>query len=129
MTNKIVVLVTCRSPQEARKIGRALVERSLAACANILRAPVQSTYRWKGRIETANEALLLLKTSRARFVALERAIRKQHSYEVPEIIALPIARGSRAYLDWISKSVELDKTAIDTYSLRAFSNRSTKRMS
>ena len=90
---------------------------------------MQSTYRWKGKIETANEALLLLKTSRARFVALERAIRKQHSYEVPEIIALPIARGSRAYLDWISKSVEFDKTATDTSSLRAFSNRSTKRMS
>lgn len=109
MTNKIVVLVTCRSIKEAQQIGRTLVDRKLVACANILRAPVQSIYRWKNKIELAEEVLLLLKSSRSRFAALESAIRKLHSYDLPEIIALPIAGGSRGYLDWISKSVSGSK--------------------
>jgi len=105
MTNKIVVLVTCGSVKQAQQIGRALVERKLAACANILRAPVQSIYRWKGKVDVATEVLLILKSSRLHFVAIDHAIRKMHSYDVPEIIVLPIAAGSRNYLDWISRSV------------------------
>lgn len=105
MTNKIVVLVTCRSTKEAQRIGRALVERKLVACANIFQARVHSIYRWKGKVDVATEVLLILKSSRLRFDAIDSAIRKMHSYDVPEIIALPIAAGSRAYLDWISSSV------------------------
>jgi len=70
---------------------------------------VKSIYRWKGRVESASEHLILLKTSRRRFQALEREIRRLHSYDVPEIIALPIEKGYRTYLKWISESVALHK--------------------
>ncbi len=106
MTDKIVVLVTCWSRKEARKIARTLVERRLAACVNEIGIPVASTYRWKGRIESAKEFLLVIKTSRKRFAALRGAVRELHSYEVPEIIALPIVVGSDAYLKWIGDSVK-----------------------
>src|SRR5579859_1065734 len=105
MTDKIVVMVTCGSRAEARKIARAVVEARLAACANVMGGPVQSIYRWKGRVETAKEVLILLKSTRKRFAALEREIRRLHSYDTPEIIALPIVGGSRAYLQWIKDSV------------------------
>ena len=105
MTNKIVVFVTCNSMKEAQRIGRALIERKLVACANILQAPVHSIYWWKGKVEVATEILLILKSSRLRFGAIDSAIRKMHSSDVPEIITLPIAAGSRSYLDWLSKSV------------------------
>lgn len=104
MTDKIVVLVTCGSAREARKIARALVERRLAACGNILEAPVRSIYRWKGKVETARECLLILKTSRRRFADLQRVVKELHSYDVPEIIALPISAGSAQYLKWIGES-------------------------
>jgi periplasmic divalent cation tolerance protein len=106
MTDKIVVLVTCGSRKEARKIARALVEKRLAACVNEMGAPIRSVYRWKGKVETAEEFLLVIKTTQKRFPALREAVRELHSYEVPEIIALPIVEGSRAYLDWIAESVE-----------------------
>jgi len=105
MTDKIVVLVTCESLKQARKIGRALVEAELVACANLLDAPVESIYRWKGRVRSAREWLMILKTTRARFAAVRHEIRRLHRYEVPEIIALPIERGSRDYLRWVSQSV------------------------
>lgn len=104
MTDKIVVLVTCGSAKEARRIARALVEKRLAACGNILEAPVRSIYRWKGKVETAKEYLLLIKTSRRRFKALQDEVKRLHGYDVPEIIALPIASGSPEYLKWISES-------------------------
>ncbi len=106
MTDKIVVLVTCASAGQARKIARALVAARLAACGNVFEAPVRSIYRWKGRVELAKEFLLVLKTSRRRFAAVERAVRELHAYEVPEIIAVPIAVGSRNYMKWISESVK-----------------------
>lgn len=106
MTDKIVVLVTCGSRKEARKIARALVGQRLAACVSEIGVPVASTYRWKGRIESAKEFLLLIKTSKERFAAVRDAARKLHSYEVPEIIALSITAGSRAYLNWITASVK-----------------------
>jgi periplasmic divalent cation tolerance protein len=106
MTGKIVVLVTCGSAKEARKIARAVVQQRMAACANIVATPVQSVYRWKGRVESAKEFLLIIKTTQARFAKLKAEVKRLHSYDVPEIIALPIARGSAAYLTWISDSVK-----------------------
>src|SRR5271156_555033 len=106
MTDKIIVLVTCGSRKEARKIARALVGQRLAACVTEIGVPVASTYRWKGKIESAKEFLLLIKTSKKRFAAVHDAVRKLHSYEVPEIIALSITAGSRAYLNWITASVK-----------------------
>lgn len=105
MTDKIVVLVTCGSAKDARRIARALVEKRLAACGNILEAPVRSIYRWKGKVETAREYLLLIKTSRGRLAALQDEVKRLHSYDVPEIIALPIAKGSPEYLKWISECI------------------------
>lgn len=105
MTDKIVVLVTCGSPREAKRIAKALVDARLAACVNILQAPVVSVYRWKGKVESAKETLLIIKSVRSKFPALERAIKRIHSYDVPEIIALPIAAGSSDYLAWIADSV------------------------
>jgi periplasmic divalent cation tolerance protein len=106
MTDKVVVLVTCGSMKEARKIARAVVERRLAACVNVVGARVESIYRWKGKIERAKESLLLMKTSRGRFRALEAEVRRLHGYDVPEIIALAIVAGSSEYLAWISECVE-----------------------
>jgi len=110
MTDKIVVIVTCGSAREARRISRALVERRLAACANILAAPVESIYRWKGKVESAREFLLLIKTTRRKFSAVEKAVRSLHSYDVAEIISLPISAGSRGYLAWISDSLARAKS-------------------
>lgn len=104
MTDKLVVLVMCGSVKEGRRIARSLVEARLAACGNI-EVPVRSIYRWKGEIETAREYLLLLKTSRRRFAAMEQMIKRLHSYDVPEIIALPVAVGSPGYLRWIDQCV------------------------
>lgn len=104
MTDKLVVLVTCGSAKEATRIARALVELRLAACGNIFQNPVRSIYRWKNKIESGKECLLLVKTSRSRFAKLEAAVRRLHSYDVPEIIALPIAGGSPAYLAWLADS-------------------------
>jgi periplasmic divalent cation tolerance protein len=106
MTGKIVVLVTCGSAKEARKIARAVVEQRVAACANLVTSPVQSIYRWKGKVESAKEFLLIIKTTQSRFVELKDAVKRLHSYDVPEIIALPIGRGGAAYLKWISESVK-----------------------
>jgi periplasmic divalent cation tolerance protein len=105
MTDKVVVLVTCGSAKEARRIAKAVVEQRLAACVNILDARVHSIYRWKGRVESAEEFLLVMKTSRPRFAALQKKIGELHSYDVPEIIALPIVAGARRYLAWIGDSV------------------------
>jgi periplasmic divalent cation tolerance protein len=104
-SDKLVVLTNCASRKEAQKIARTLVEKRLAACVNISASPVESIYRWKGKIEKAKEFVVAIKTSRARFAAVERTIQELHSYDVPEIVALPIAAGSRAYLSWLGDSV------------------------
>jgi periplasmic divalent cation tolerance protein len=106
MTDKIVILVTCGSAAEGERIARALVEARFAACVNVLESPVRSTYRWKGIVETAMEYLLLAKTSRKLFPRVQARVKELHSYEVPEIIALPILEGSPAYLAWIGESIE-----------------------
>jgi periplasmic divalent cation tolerance protein len=100
-----VVLVTCGSIVEARKIASKVVRKRLAACANIVLGPVQSIYRWKGRIESAREVLMVLKTTEKRLAELEKAVKQSHSYDVPEFIALPITAGSREYLTWVTESV------------------------
>jgi periplasmic divalent cation tolerance protein len=100
-----MVFVTCKSSAEARRIGRAVVASRLAACANVLPGKIESIYRWRGRVERARETLLLLKTTRRRWPKLRDAIRHAHSYEVPEIVALPIVAGLDAYLGWIGESV------------------------
>lgn len=104
-TDKVIVLTSCGSVKEARSIAKSLVERRLAACVNRITAPVESIYRWKRKIESAKEYLLLIKTSRARFAAVERTIRELHSYDIPEIIALPIVVGSHDYLSWLDQSL------------------------
>ncbi len=106
MAKKIVALVTARDTREANRIARALVGEGLAACVNLTEARIRSVYRWKGKVETAREILLLVKTTRRAFAAAERRIRALHSYEVPEIVALPIVAGSRAYLRWLERSVK-----------------------
>jgi periplasmic divalent cation tolerance protein len=104
MTDKKIVLTTTGSQDEARKIARALVERHLAACVNIV-APVESVYRWQGKVESAQEWLLIIKTSAERSAQVRDAIRELHSYELPECIMLAIEDGSPAYLKWIEDSV------------------------
>ena len=103
MTDKVVVLVTCGTRREAKRIASRLLEKRLAACVNLLDAPVRSTYRWKGKVETVAEHLLLVKTSRKLLSALGAEVKRLHSYEVPEVIALPIASGSPAYLRWLDE--------------------------
>ena len=105
MASEILIFVTCATRREANRLARSLVQANLAACVNIFANPIHSIYRWKGKIETANEILLLIKSTRVRFRELEREIRRRHSYEVPEIIALPIVSGSKPYLRWIRQSV------------------------
>jgi periplasmic divalent cation tolerance protein len=106
MTDKIVVLSTCGSAEEAATIARALVERRLAACVNIV-AGVRSIYHWKGAIEEAAEWLLLIKSSRALLEQLQEGLREVHSYETPEIVALEIAAGSERYLEWMDAELNL----------------------
>ena len=100
-----MVLVTCANTAEARRIARAVVELRLAACVNILPGAVTSIYRWKGKVETAKERLLLIKTSRKKLAKLRTEVERLHSYEVPEFIALQVASGSPAYLEWVEKNL------------------------
>lgn len=101
----VVVLVTGPSADEAERIGRALVEERLAACANLIPS-IASAYWWKGKIEEATEALLVLKTRQDLVERLVTRVRALHSYTVPEVIALPILGGNPDYLRWIDDSVE-----------------------
>ncbi|HEX6504408.1 MAG TPA: divalent-cation tolerance protein CutA [Terriglobales bacterium] len=105
MTDKTIVLTNTGSQEEARKIARTLLARKLAACVNIIPG-VESTYWWKGKIETAPEWTLLIKTVRGNFDAICAAIRELHSYDLPECIAIRIDDGSEEYLNWITESVE-----------------------
>jgi periplasmic divalent cation tolerance protein len=105
MTDKRIVLSTAGSRDEARKIARALVERRLAACVNIV-APVESVYRWQGEVENAEEWLLIIKTTAQAFSKVREAICELHSYDLPECVLLSIEDGSKTYLEWIGESVE-----------------------
>jgi len=104
-TDARVVLVTCGSLAESRKIAKAVVGKRLAACVNVISSPVESVYCWKGEIETAREFLLIMKTTASRLKSLEKKIVELHSYDVPEFIVLRITAGSRKYLAWLSASI------------------------
>jgi periplasmic divalent cation tolerance protein len=99
-----VILITCANKKEARKIARELIRAKLAACVNIV-DKVESIFCWQGRVERAREVLLVVKSSKSKLSALIKAVRKIHSYQVPEIIALPIIAGYRPYLEWIDESL------------------------
>ncbi len=103
--DKRIVLVTCGSKDEAQRIAAAVVGARLAACVNLFDAPVHSTYRWKGNVETSAEFLLLIKTAARLLPGLQEEIARLHSYELPEFIVLPIVAGSEAYLDWLGANL------------------------
>ena len=96
----LIVITNAPDRDTALKIARALIERKLAACVNIL-AECTSVYRWQGKLETATEVPLLIKTRAAIYPDLEAAIKNLHPYELPEIVAVPIERGLPAYLEWV----------------------------
>ncbi len=102
-TEFIVVLVTSPSEGEAEKLAARLVEEKLAACVNIL--PTSSLFRWEGKLSTENESLLIIKTRHSLFHNLEKRVKELHSYQVPEIIALPVVAGSKDYLDWVAENL------------------------
>jgi len=104
MTGFIQVMVTTETPEQARALARRLVEEKLAACVQILDS-VESTYRWKGKVENARECLCLIKTRENLFGKVEAAIKALHSYETPEIIAVPVWDGSKEYLQWLDESL------------------------
>ncbi len=104
MTDKIVVLSTCESEEEAARIAHHLVEKHLAACVNIVPG-ARSIYRWKGEIEDARELLLVIKSRRDLLDAIKRELAGIHSYEVPEVLALPVVDGSPAYLNWLDREL------------------------
>ena len=98
----LFVYITCADPDEARKIARAVVEQRLAACANIL-APHESVYWWEGKVQQGQEVAVVLKTQSALFEKLEKAVKSLHSYDVPCIVALPIEKAHRPFLEWIQR--------------------------
>ena len=100
----LLVLTTCASAEDADRLAASLVEQRLAACVNAL-GQVQSTYRWQGRVEREQESLLVIKTTEARLAEIEKVIRERSSYEVPEVLAIPVHGGSAAYLGWLADSV------------------------
>ena len=104
MTDALIVFCTCSSREESLKLAQAIVEREAAACVNIVPA-VESVYRWEGKIETAQEFLLVIKTTRERFAALQELILKLHSYDTPEVIAVPVVIGLPKYLEWLGATI------------------------
>lgn len=104
MTDALVVLTTTETEADAERLARLLVESELAACAQIL-PRLTSIYRWRGKVEQSNETLLFIKTTRAIYPQLETAIKQNHSYETPEIVALSVETGSDDYLNWLKSSV------------------------
>ena len=105
MTDKKIILSTTGSREEAQKIARALVERKVAACVNIV-GPIESVYRWQGAVETSEEFLLVIKTTAAAYERVRDLIRLLHSYELPECVQLSIEDGLPEYLEWIEESVK-----------------------
>ena len=102
---------------EAGRIARALVEERLAACVNIV-GPVHSVYRWRGTIENASEYMLVIKTSMRHFSKLEGRVRELHSYEVPEIVAVTLAAGSKPYVAWLAESIGQAASSVPSRSRR-----------
>jgi len=99
-----LILVAAANKREARGIARALVENKLAACVNII-GKVESLFRWQGKVDTAFENILIIKTRKTKVPAAIKLVKSMHSYEIPEIISLPITSGFKRYLSWIDESV------------------------
>jgi len=99
----IVVLISVKNGREANKIAKKLVEAKLIACANIVR-DIKSIFSWKGKLEKADEVLLILKSQKRCFPGIVKTVKKLHSYDVPEIIALPIIDGNKDYLKWVGEN-------------------------
>jgi periplasmic divalent cation tolerance protein len=102
-TDAIVVFMTAANGEEATRLAEMLVGSHLAACVQIL-PEIESVYRWEGKIERASEILMLVKTTKDRFVDLDREVRALHSYDTPEIIAIPVVAGSESYLKWLTQA-------------------------
>ena len=100
----IVILITCSNKKEAREIAQALIEQKLAACVNII-DNVQSLFWWKAKVDLARESLLIVKSGKLKLTKIIRLVKSLHSYQVPEIIALPILAGNKDYLRWIDESI------------------------
>ena len=100
-----VVLVTCETLTEGRHIARSVVSKRLAACVNVILSPADSYFTWKGKLERTREYLLVIKTTAKQLAELEREVKRLHSYDIPEFIALPVAAGSKEYLKWLDNSV------------------------
>lgn len=105
MAAEVVILVTTGSEEEAKKIAAALIDERLAACANIIRS-VQSVFRWQGEVEDEPETLMILKSVAAKVEAVTAKVKELHSYDVPEVIALPIIGGAADYLKWVHEETE-----------------------
>ncbi len=105
MSKHLQVVTTVDTEEKAQEIARALVERRLAACAQVL-GPITSTYWWQGQVETAQEWLCILKTREELYEELEQTLRSIHPYEVPEILATPVAAGNPAYLAWLDETLK-----------------------
>jgi periplasmic divalent cation tolerance protein len=103
-SDAIIVFMTASSRDEAHCIADALVEKQLAACVQIL-PEMQSVFRWQGKVERVREVLLTAKTTAERFAELEREVKALHSYDTPEIVAIPLSDGSKPYLDWLRDNV------------------------
>ena len=103
----IQIITTTANADDARRIAQALVERRLAACVQIV-GPIQSIYQWEGRIETAAEFQCCIKTRAELYDAVENLVRELHSYDVPEILAVPVIRGSGAYLEWLKQETPVE---------------------
>ena len=101
-----IVLVTCGTIIEARRIANKVVRKRLAACVNIVLGPIQSIYRWKGKVQSEREVLIVIKTTVKRLVELEKEVKQLHSYDVPEFVVVPISAGSPEYLAWLEESVK-----------------------
>jgi periplasmic divalent cation tolerance protein len=109
MTGHIQVITTTETEADAQVIAKALVDRRLAGCVQII-GPITSTYRWEGKIETAGEWLCVIKSRADLYEALEEAIRDVHPYDVPEILAVPVTAGSKDYLDWLDNELRKESS-------------------
>ena len=105
LVDEIVVLVTASSHEEAASLGRIVVEKKLAACVNVI-PNVSSIFQWDGKVTQEQECLMILKSRMGIFDNLEATVKANHSYEVPEIIALPVVKGSPEYLEWIQEMTQ-----------------------
>jgi periplasmic divalent cation tolerance protein len=105
MSKYIVVLVTCPTKEEGERIAESIVLEKLAACVNIV-PQVSSIYFWEDKLESSQEALLVIKTKSSLYSDLERRIKEMHSYKVPEIVAIPIQQGYKDYLKWVDESTK-----------------------